>query len=169
MLVTLFTDASFYHETQSAAYALYAISEVDRLQFAGPFKGTIESSAKAELAAIANALSIILPHRLSAGATRVLIQADHLDALHAIDARKHARYGAIVASIHASLDKYGVGFETRHVKAHSGRGEPRLYCHDWCDRECRRIARALNQRRLDDPRWRTHGRKTVAKPRKRRL
>lgn len=147
MLVTLFVDASYYAETQSGAYAFYAISTNDRLRFAGRFRTTVRDSTHAELAAIANALHVVLAHRVAAGADGILIQSDNLAAIQWIEHRSCQPYPQVLAKILALAEKYGVKLTMRHIKAHSGTGHPRLYCHDWCDREARRIARLMHRER----------------------
>lgn len=147
MLVTLFVDASFFHATKSGAWALYAISEKDRLTYAGRFRQPIKDSSHAELAAIANALHTILPHPLSAGATRILIQTDCKGAIEWIANGSCKHHPEVLQHILDTLDKYGVAHELRHIKAHVGTAEPRTYCHDWCDREARRIARTMHRER----------------------
>lgn len=147
MLVTLFADASYYSETKSGAWACYAISAVDRLTYAGRFTKPIINSSHAELAAIANALHVILPHRLSAGAKRILIQTDCQAAIDWIQNGQSRQHPAIVDHILETMEKYGVSHEVRHIKAHVGTGDPRAYCHDWCDREARRIAKVVHKER----------------------
>lgn len=151
MTVTLFVDASFFHETRSGAWAFYAISQVDRLTYAGRFQQPIKDSSHAELAAIASALHVILPHRVCAGARKILVQTDCVAAISWIDQARCDHHPLVVAQIYADLAKYGVELETRHIKAHVGVEEPRTYCHDWCDREARRIARRMHAERGGQP------------------
>jgi len=147
LLITLFTDASFHPRTRASAFALYAISNRGNLNYASRFRGEMENSAHAELAAIGNALHIVLPQPMSAGATRVLIQSDCMDALRWINREGKAKYPEVVDRLWWTAEKYRVTLETRHVKGHVGIGEPRLYCQDWCDREAGRISRIMHLER----------------------
>lgn len=169
MNVTLFTDASFYHETHSAAYALYAISDRGTFTYAGRFHSSIKRSDQAELAAVANALHIILPNPIAAGATKIFLQVDCQNVIDWIKAGECRPYPEILARIQDVITKYQVLCEVRHIKAHSGVGEPRLYCHDWCDRECRRLAKRehVERSRQSPKRERAGGRKRVVKSRDR--
>jgi ribonuclease HI len=147
MLLTLFVDASYYHETGASAYAFWAVSERGKLTFSGRFTKKIEGSGHAELAAIANALHVVLPHPIAAGAKQVLIQSDCTGAIDRVKNKDSSRHGKLLQHILSTADKYGVSVIMRHIKAHSGTGEPRLFCHDWCDKEARRIARIIHRER----------------------
>jgi ribonuclease HI len=147
MLVTLFTDASFFDATKASAYALYGVSQRGTFKFSGRFQHQISDSTHAELAAIANALHIIMPNPLAAGAKRVLIQTDSKNAIKWLEERNCPRHPAVLAHILGLIDKWRVDAEFRHIKAHNGTKEPRFYCHDWCDKEARRIARMVHKER----------------------
>lgn len=149
MLVTLIVDASFYDATCAAAYAFYAISQRDKLTYSGRFKQPITDSSHAELAAIANALHIVMPHPLAAGADKVLIQTDSKNAIKWLEERQCKHHPAVLAHILGLIDKWGIVAEFRHIKAHCGTAEPRFYCHNWCDKEARRLAKKAHIERLE--------------------
>lgn len=149
MLVTLFVDASFFDRSHAAAYGFYAISQLDRLVFSSRFKGHIKSSAHAEYAAVANALSITLKHPLAAQCTRVLVQTDCKAVVDWINGGESRAYPEVAEAIRALQNQYRVRLIPKWVPGHTGTHEPRLYCQDQCDREAKHIARRMHREECD--------------------
>lgn len=160
MLITMFTDASFYDKTGAAAWALWAKSERGTIRGAGLIKRAVKHSSEAEILAIANGFSMVVNSDILERGDSVLVQADNLHALGCIGKQKtigqfkrprpsmsplmrEASELIVALAIEHELE-----IRTRHVKAHSGTGQPRLWVHTDCDRRCRAIARDEHMRRL---------------------
>lgn len=144
MLVTLIVDASFYREHRVGGWALWAISSHGTYKIAGRFRNRIDDNNMAELAAIANAIHMIVRHPVTKGATKLLVQSDSLCAIGVLTGSQpsKASYRRVAEHVHDMLTAFKLEMELRHVKGHSGIGEPRKYCHAWCDRASRVHAKA---------------------------
>lgn len=152
MLVTMFTDASLINETKSGGWAMWAKSERGCIQFSGPLKGQCMTSGEAELKAIANGIDILVRSDICIDGDSVLVTADNLQALSALG--HSADWGTFCKPMKRARDiirqlveKHQLVIRTRHVKAHSGTGEPRLWVHSQCDRRARQAARQLHAER----------------------
>lgn len=160
MLITMFTDASFFDKTGAAAWALWAKSQRGVIRSAGLIRRTVIHSSEAELLAIANGLHCVVKSSILERGDAVLIQADNLHALGCIGKQKsigqfkkpRPSMSPVMREASESIVALAIEHEleirTRHVKAHSGTGQPRLWVHTDCDRRCRAIARDEHLRRL---------------------
>lgn len=152
MLVTMFTDASVFDRTGTAAWALWAKSERGTIRAAGLIQGSCRCSNTAEFKAIANGLHKLVASDIFCDGDRVLVTSDSVTALSLVVPPRrnalHKRVGNVIAVIDELVAKHQLTLLTRHVKAHSGRGQPRLWVHDQCDRTARAIARQEHERRL---------------------
>jgi hypothetical protein len=82
----------------------------------------------------------------------VLVTADNVTALALVNPPRKNRLAQKLPEVIAEIDRlaaeYRLKLITRHVKAHSGRGQPRLWVHSDCDRRARGIARSEHEQRL---------------------
>lgn len=152
MLVTMFTDASVIHRTGTAAWALWAKSERGTIRAAGIIKGKCTCSNEAELKAIANGLDALVRSHILFDGDRVLVTADNVSALSLVSPPRTNALKDRLAKVTDAIDqiarRHQLVLITKHVKAHSGRGQPRLWVHSDCDRRARGIARSEHERRL---------------------
>lgn len=148
MLVTMFTDASLINQTKSGGWAMWAKSERGTIWNSGPLQGKVDSSNEAEIKAIANGLYYLCNTHIIERGDTVLVTADNNHALRCVLPPRgvfmrapEIRAAEMIDSLVADHD---LTLRTRHVKAHSGVHEPRLWVHNNCDRHARKHARAVH-------------------------
>lgn len=149
----MFTDASFYDKTGAAAWALWAKSERGTHKAQGLIRRRVVNSSEAELAALANGMDSLCRSKIILAGDELLVQADNLHALGCVAPEgKRPTMSPFMCEIsdHIAnlISGHGLTVRTRHVKGHSGQGEPRLWVHSDCDRRCRNLARQEHARRL---------------------
>ncbi len=148
MIITINTDASFYHlnsgRTKFGGYAFWITCNEGRFKKSGPIKNPV-SSLDCELKAIANSLVYLEKVAKNLGFASLVINTDCKPAMTHIE-RKNLS-DPVVKSIHNTLRKilntanYMKYVKFKHVKAHSGTKTARTYVNDWCDKEARREAK----------------------------
>ena len=151
MLVTMFTDASLIAATASGGWAMWAKSERGVVRYSGPLKGRCFNSGEVELKAIANALDVLVRSDVCEPGDQVLVAAGNLQALACVLPPRTVTMCHGMSRAAEMIDqtrlKYQLELRTRHIKAHSGTHEPRLWVHDQCDRRAREAARLLHAER----------------------
>jgi len=155
MTITIFSDASHAHVKPVGSYAYWIEGPYGAVKESGAFTSPCQNATEAEIKAIANALAACL----AAGwddVQSIVVNCDSLPAMHLIqkggkNKSPGAHYGALYCNylIHGLQLKYGIpGISFRHIKAHSGRGDPRSLRNNWCDKEAKKeLNKALSQLR----------------------
>lgn len=140
MLITLFTDSSHSRILARATWAAWFKADGVAWRYAGPVKGPITSSGQGELAAIANGLCQVTRACRPGLGSKVIVQSDSLEALTALQRNKHRNpyCTSVLAYIESLRVTNELILDLRHVKGHSGTGNPRSAINHFCDREAQR-------------------------------
>ena len=151
VLVSLFTDASFCHETQAAGWGYWARSERCRKWGGGPFKELINEVAEAELAAVANGMVASVRDGVTHRGDKVLIQCDNMQVVTALSTGFGVRtlqFNHILDTFKALRDRYELVTEVRHIKGHTKgpKAKSRHYVHNVADRIAKQHMNAERKR-----------------------
>ncbi len=143
MLVTITTDASYYHEHKQGGFAFWISSNKGRLCLAGAFKNDIQSSHDAEFKCIINSLHYLSKHNWEI--TQIYINTDSQAVIDMVEDRANIiaphnrenlkQYKSIIKQLnvtHVSL---------RHVKGHKHTRTARHWVNDWCDKNAKAAAK----------------------------
>jgi ribonuclease HI len=149
MIITVFTDASFYWRQKVAAYACWAKADGKTVRISGVAKEQLTSANHAEMAAFANGIFLAVRSFAPKVGDRIIIQTDCQDAMSAfglhpkIKRRKplEAYQQKTVDFVSAEVERCGFKIEARYVKAHNGTGDKRSAVNEWCDAAAKKAAR----------------------------
>lgn len=149
-IVTINTDAGFYHEEKIGSFAYWIKGKELFLRGSGLFKTSCINSTDAEMKAILNALHVLD----ISGYTNIEKIIFNRDNIHAKSSQRGNELQRKISSKISELRKkckyksrYPF-FEFRHVKAHSSTEKARNWVNDWCDKECTRQLRAWRSEQL---------------------
>lgn len=156
MTITIHCDASVADLSSVGSYAYWIDGPAGDIREAGVFDSACRNSTEAEVKAIVNALHVVLVSGWT-GIERIIVNSDSEPAMHLVqkggkNKSPGAHYGALYCNylLHGLRIKYDLfgpnrGISFRHVKAHSGRGDPRSRRNDWCDIEAKKeLKKALS-------------------------
>lgn len=145
--VTINTDASFHGTHKVGGFAFHIVCDHFRIKMGGRFKVNPQSSIEAEMMCMANAIHVLLSREDLPTTDLIVINSDCLHSFEKIGLKKEG-VGRVVAKLLKKLRertaRKGVvlpKYDFRHVKAHSGKGDPRSLVNEWCDREAKRHMR----------------------------
>lgn len=143
MLVTITTDASYYHEHKQGGYAFWITSNQGRLRLAQAFKNKVHSSHDAEFKCIINALHYLSRHDWNV--TQIYINTDSQAVIDLIENRAKIipdyslnnlqQYNAIIKLMNISHVSF------RHVKGHKHTRTARHWVNSWCDKNAKAAAK----------------------------
>lgn len=122
--VTIFSDASYCHQTGAAGYAGWVKygSSGKTLKVSDCFRS--KSSEEAETYGIYETIREALDKGVIIKGKNIIIQCDCIGALNKLD-------------LTVLLDKKPSRVKLKHVKGHSGTGNPRSAVNNWCDKEAK--------------------------------
>ena len=141
--ITIFADASFDHVTKAAGISMWARDAVNFYRASKALTFPVDAASQAEAIALGTAITVALRVFTHEPGDRLSIQSD---CLHALDlfastpARKKPWPGveaAMRANVLEAIRESGLSLYPKHVKGHSGNGNPRSAVNDWCDRKAR--------------------------------
>jgi len=143
MLVTITTDASFYHEYKVGGYAFWITSQRGRKALAGAFKDDVVSSNDAEFKCVVNSLYQL--KALGWEVTQIYVNTDSQAVMNSIE----GRHDKLPEYAKATLKQYedilvklnNPVVSARHVKAHKHTKTARHWCNQWCDDNARKAAK----------------------------
>lgn len=144
MRVTIIADASFCPDTKVAGYGFWIASERGKQGGDGAMRGQCANNIVAEMQAVANALHQGLKLGLIQHSDFVLIQTDCEPAIQAFDGTrtKLIEQEEECCNLLTTLQtRFGLAFEFRHVKGHSGNTEARFAANNRCDKAARKAMR----------------------------
>jgi len=150
MLVTITTDASYYHDHKIGGYAFWITSNMGRLRYSNAFSVTINSPHDAEFKCIINALHFL--KKTGWEVTRLVINTDsqttidHIEKIPPIKVRKTKKlpqhaidninyYKAIISHLKSPV------VSLRHVKGHTHTNTTRNWVNQWCDDNAKAAAK----------------------------
>lgn len=139
VITTVFTDASFCHQTRCAGYAVWVKNNSRVLKRYGNFRGKPENSSDAEFMALINGIYFAM--QLAPETTYLIVQTDCMGII------PHANRGGLPQRASGRLKRRmrealkGVTLDVRHVKAHSRDGSKRSHVNNWCDEFARKAMR----------------------------
>ncbi len=152
MNVTLYTDASFSHDLKAGGWAAwYRTSDVSGL-VGGPLRPGIAATASpsaCELAAIANAVTVVQRRGIIHPGDRLIVVTDSTVAIGAITTGElqSPAQNVVVRRIWEVVRSAKVALVLRHVKAHqSTPGCRRSYVNNLVDREAKHWRREAETR-----------------------
>lgn len=134
MLTTLYTDASFHHETKNGGWAVWARSDRGRIVKSGPCPGYVDDSNDAELAAMFAGIYLIGQNW--SDTNRILICSDSQTALRWVLDNERSRRettAKLQKMIRKQCIEHGFSITPRWVKGHSGAGTTQAYLNAKCD------------------------------------
>ena len=140
---TVIADASWCPKTKAAGWAAWITinhqgqTSPQRVRRSGEFNRAPASSTEAELLALLNGIWLAAVN----GATHILAQTDCNGVVHSVRKGRPAELNVIRAQFP------NLTIETRHVKGHTSRDEPRYYVNRWCDHNARRVMRTVRGRK----------------------
>ncbi|MDP9155328.1 MAG: hypothetical protein M3O74_13870 [Pseudomonadota bacterium] len=150
MLVSVFADASYDHETRAGGFGCWSKSERGRHSGGGPFKSLARNSGIAEMMACLNAVHLAFVHKVAFPGDSILVQSDCTSAIIAFEGGRPLSPDEklIVDGLNTLLQVKGSTVRWKHVKAHTRGDQPRLWVNNHCDalakqgmREAREMAR----------------------------
>jgi ribonuclease HI len=133
MLITITTDASYYHFTKESGYAFWISSNAGTFKKYGKLKIS-ECSLEAELKCIANALYFAKNHKELWGISKIIVNTDSLNGICLLNKKyrtKKKRFTKILKEIFKQTK--GIKTEYRFVRAHTDNSDKRSYTNNWAD------------------------------------
>lgn len=149
--LTVFSDASFCHESKAGGGAFWAKGESGKVSDSFSITGAAQSH-DSEVMAACEAILRLQNHpsmlkMLERGPkTRLVLVVDCLtvkQVLEGADPPLCPAARTLVDKVKALRDQMRFWLKVNHVKAHSGQGEPRKWVNSWCDRNARAKMKAL--------------------------
>jgi len=135
MLITIFTDASYHHQSRAGGWGCWAKHNNGKLFRSGYFEKKIRSSSDAELAAAINGIYLTLKE-FNPTSGKIIIGIDNTRAIGMINGSMtpSATEQDMVVELKKLLKLYNMIIEARHVKAHVNRGDRRNFVNNLVDR-----------------------------------
>ncbi len=137
--ITIFADASYCNKTKAAGIAVWGRNATEFLRFSQAISFPVYSNTEAETIAMCTGVIMALETLSPDGGDRLSIQSDCIHAINALrdnkgstEVEKHFCTKAANA-----MRDYNVTPTFKHVKGHSGAGNPRSAVNDFCDRNAR--------------------------------
>lgn len=140
--ITVFTDASFCHETKAGGGAFWARGDVARAQASFPIEGAVHSSDAEVIAACEAILRLaadpVIGKELEKGPeTRLVLVTDCQTVQRALNQGRLATTSKdtkkVFAEVEALVKRWKFLLKVNHVKAHKGTATPRQWVNQWCD------------------------------------
>ena len=138
-LLTVFTDASYCHETGAAGWAVWAKRDGRPTFFkAGSFRDKLSGPFEAELGAVANACAMLSRRQYLGGDHHVLIKTDCQEVIDRIGRFAQRNPEGVYERYYERIYKAKLSvrcLEIRHVKGHRGMSAgARFAVNERCDR-----------------------------------
>jgi ribonuclease HI len=153
--VTAFSDASFCHRTNAAAWAGWVKSDRGRVYRGGVIRVNILNSSEAEFCALANTLALAEKRRLLQIGDRMIAQTDSLRVQSVLSGtaslRLSQRERQVVNWVRDLVARMSLRLDVRHVKGHLGSVTPRNAVNTVCDTIARQHMRQERARRQPRP------------------
>jgi len=132
MWVTVYTDASYCHDTSVATWSFWARSSAGRIVQDGPCPRFVRDSNAAEMMAIYKATVVVLQKWHNQEIEGLLFNTDSLNAIHYLKYKssvelnpqnKKKEYMRIRQELYVLLDKVDCKIKFKHVKGHQRKGK----------------------------------------------
>lgn len=146
--ITINTDASFHPTQKVGGYAFHIVCDQFKIKKGGKFKVNPANPEEAELMCMANALYTLLMREDLPATGLIVINNDCLNSFEKVGLRKQGvgrKVAQLLKKVRNRMARRGVilpEYEFRHVKAHSGKGDPRSLVNEWCDQEAKKWMRS---------------------------
>lgn len=149
---TINTDAGYYPREKIGSFAYWIKADGLHLKDSGILKGVVKNPLEAEMKAIINAL-FILDRSNYTGIAKLIINRDNISAKSSKSSQNELerKLALQISTLRKKCGYRGLKpfFEFRHVKAHSGKGDPRSWVNEWCDEQCKTELRNHKQRMVE--------------------
>jgi len=136
VLVSVFADASYHHESRAGGWAGWAKSDRGSHYEGGPIRTPLASSTEAEFLAVVNAVHMSIKAKITEKHDFILIQSDCQSVEHILFKPNYVMTSIIKrarAHLMALRFEHQLSFSYRHVKGHSYKNEPRYAINRLCD------------------------------------
>lgn len=137
MLVSLFTDASFYRGADVGGWGAVAISNRGKVYQGGPIPEPCRNSNDAEFYAVFYGLRMAAQHRVLRPKDEILLQCDNTHVIRCLETFCVRTNDEVSLHIHDKIRKglgeWGCKLRIRHIKGHSETRTARTWVHDRCD------------------------------------
>lgn len=146
MIVTIFADASFCHDTKAAGWGCWIKNDIRSVTYSGVFHVSLASSAEAELCALVNATHKAVVQGHAPAGSFLVLESDCTRALDIIRGRL-AHRGSLVEKaarrkLFELLENNRLRFKVKHVRGHQGGRNARSWVNETCDRLARTAMRS---------------------------
>ena len=149
MFVSVLSDASRDPHTGVCGWGGYARSDRGRMMVGGGFVRRLDGIDAAEAAAIVNTMTMALRRGVLAMGDTAFIQMDSVNAMRSLQGERRRTSDDEQRAVEAYRElvlSHRLTVRFRHVKAHTGRREPRYFANHFCDTEAYRHMVALRKR-----------------------
>jgi ribonuclease HI len=144
MLITLFSDISFCHQTGVGAYAWWAKVNGQTFRGGGVFRELIRDSNVAEVYGLINAIYASINEIKPIPGSKYIAESDSGVAISILQGKSggtRLENTVLRQMMDQKLAKHALQVEYRHVSAHKGDATPRNAVNSWCDRTARALMR----------------------------
>lgn len=142
-LITITTDASFFHTFNVGSFAFWIKSDDFTIKKSGLFKNKVENCHCAEIQCILNAIYVIR----NMNTEKVIINTDSKIAIDILSGKQNKSISVDYYTTFLSLSK-NKNISLRHVKGHTRQQGAKYYVNDWCDNEAKKHSRKEIERIL---------------------
>lgn len=157
MIVTINTDAAYHYQHKVGAFAFWIISDSGRIMHSAPFKTLVNSSDRAEMQCIINAIQALIQQNWVL-INKIVINTDSLNSIHVFTNDKSSikKYNLQWASemrgifnsikYHSPLSNVPIKFN--HVPSHKDTTTKRAWVNQWCDDKAKeQLWKQINKKR----------------------
>jgi hypothetical protein len=160
--ITVFTDASYCHQTGAAAGAVWARGDGEHRVCKSFPLHDVKGSGPAELLTTLLGMQAviqdpILSKELRKGPkTRLVLVTDHLLTPHTFNGinrkllNENPPIQCLFTEMTGIVERWRFWLKINHVKAHDGTETPRKWVNNWCDRKAREVMREQRALKLKD-------------------
>lgn len=143
--ITVFTDASFCHDTKAGAGACWSRSDKHRHSSVFPLPGLLTSN-ECEIAAACEGLRRTIEdpkiaELIASQQCRIILVSDCTGVQRALMA--DVVTDPIAVDIVKQMKSLNLFYRVNHVKAHTNSTTPRSWVNRWCDTRARRLMRTI--------------------------
>lgn len=147
MVVTIFADASFCHETKAAGWGCWIKNDVRSATYEGVFQVTLDQAREAELCALVNAVhkAVVMTH--APPGSLLVLQTDCMSAIHLLTGRRKEASISLVEKaawrkFRELVEANDLDWRLKHVRGHQGGKNAR----SWVNEKCDSLAKAAMRR-----------------------
>lgn len=143
--ITVITDASYDMDYLVGGYAFYIYSDMFKINKVGVFLNNPESSVKAEILGLENAMIVLKNLPEYKGNEQIVIMCDCVPAIHKVQ-NPDCNISRRANKVWRSLRSRRGTVTLRHIEGHSNKNHGNYKSQKWCDINARKAMRnRINQ------------------------